>query len=398
MRLIRTASFALALSVCSVLSSSAGEWDSVDYLADAFPTAVVSINGDVFVTGDVDLGNGSIMAVISKSTDQGDSWYDLTFPDTPTFEAAAVRTIGGGAVPVEHHLVLSGGGQIRRSLNAGVTWEIVDQLPGGMAVRSITIDSAGNIYVAGSASKLFTIGTGKKTTRESRSYWVVRRIARDAELGAGDEGKSTFHLDDTARGGNTWPTEAICDGSSVIIAGRSGGYWHVRRSDDQGQSWALLDDHQEHVGYTSVAEALTVDSQSNLWVVGYGLRPPIGKGRSAFNPSSWLVRKGTPNGNGTYTFTTINTFEIQPSSWTAARGILIDGSGNVNVTGDAVSDGEYRWVTRTLPTGSSTWASRDNAPGFTTTRIASDLSGNLYVAGCAPENGWLWTVRRQLAD
>lgn len=394
-RLIR---MAFAISVCSAGSISAGEWNTVDYLVDAFPTSVVSINGDVFVAGDGDLGDGRVGGVISKSSDHGETWQDQVHQDTLSFEAAAVQTVSSGLAAVEHHLVVSGEGKIKRSLDGGDTWEIVDQVPSEIMVRSVAIDNMGNIFVAGSGERQVAVTTGKKTTFERRGCWAVRRISRDAALGSGEYGKNTLFLDDTARGGNTWPAEVFCTEGRVIIAGQSGGYWHVKQSVNGGQNWATLDDFRSTTGYVSAAAAVQVDGDGNIWVAGYGVGAPIGKGRTAFHPYSWIVRKGVPQVNGTIAFTTVDTFELEPSPRPRAESILIDSSGNVYVTGNASLEGLTRWVTRRLRTGAAHWETVDNVRGISTSRIAEDSSGNIFIAGCTPENSFNWTVRRQLAD
>ena len=401
----------VAVSFAIGCSSSllASDFTTVDSVPNGWATKVTAdASGNVFVAGDVS-ANGVTQAVISKTSDAGATWTYSALPQLSAGSHLAARSVqvidaDTGTIGTENHLVLAGisangGHMVVRSLDGGQNWETVD-FPAfsTMSEARVAVDQGGNIYVAGSITRAFTVGSGRKATTENRAFWAVRRIARDAEPGTGQSGKVTYELSETARGAVSIPDDIICAGNAVYVAGSSGGYWHVRRSGTGGAPWSVIDDFRYNANNSSAARSLAADGQGNLWVVGKGSRETIGKGANAVTPAYWITRKGVPLGNGGFSFGTVDTFELDPNQYTTAWGVAVDGADNVHVTGFArrsSSTPQSRWITRRLAAGSNSWVTTDDAGGAGH-GIAADLADNIFAIGNA-DGVADWSVRRQLA-
>jgi hypothetical protein len=380
--------------VCSAAPVSASEWTTVDMIQSAFARDLTADSaGNLYVLGNATVNNVQV-ALLSKSSDGGNTWSDSSVPGVSTLTSVAARTVtDADSTSVENHLVVLGPSSenaekqlILRSLDGGGTWETVDVIEKGI---DVALDVHGNIYVAGVVTKTITVVSGKKSTIQSYNVWMVRRIGRYG-------GKDTREIADTRSN----PSDIICVGTKVYLAGDSNGYWRVMMSEDGGSSWQVLDNYRYQPPYFSLAYALAADSQGNLWVVGQGWRTPIGKGNNAFNPAYWLTRKGVRQANGTYSFDTVDTFELDPFNWTRAAAIAVDSEDNIYVTGSALRSTATptgRWITRTLAAGGNTWRLSDELGGAGR-GVAADPFGNVFTVGTIPgTDGSAWVVRRQLA-
>lgn len=357
--------------------------------------------GNVFVAGEVTQG-GISYGCLTKFSVQGNIRETAVNQAVTYYSAVAtakVETTASTGLPAtQHHLVTVGEVMNRgewvvsRSVNAGVSWVTLDVFkhpswlstnPGTPGVLGAAIDGNGNIYVIGHAKKRTVV----KNKVSSASYWLVRKIGKDASAVGGEVGKTTMDLFETANGGYSWPKGVTCVGTNVFIAGMSGNRWQVRKNTGVGATWELVDDFLLSSGYPSEANAIAADSSDNLYVAGVGYRA-VGRG----SVGSWIVRKGT--GTGTNSFQ-----ELDRLDGAAANGVGIDVNGNVTVTGGA----ENQWVTRQLTAGTLPWTTidrfslKDNlrAQGYD---IVAGTAGNLFAAGWAYDGiSWHEWVVRQLA-
>ena len=415
----------VALSgVSTTIAQSLPPWNTVDDVENGSVSATAADRfGHVFVAGCV-AGDGVLHACITRSSDQGVTWINTVHGDVAntryTGIAAATIEIAPAtettpAVAQDHLVAVSAVGTgewiTRKSLDAGETWETVDifkhatwNSPSKPYPRGIAIDSTGNLYVVGNATKTTVV----KSKTSYASYWLVRKIVKDATAVTAETelGKTTFDLFDTANGGYSYPRGVVCVGTKVFVAGTSGDRWQVRTNSGNGAQWSLVDDFRYDSNYPSEARGITADGSGNLYVAGRGMRP-VGKARPVqATPGYWIVRKGT--GVGTSSFQTVDQFELEANLGALAYGVSIDPSGNVHVTGSAfATGGSYsHWITRRLAAATGTWSTTDhyfaslNDMSFGL-NIVADAFGNVFSAGWAEEPSasaiHSWVVRRQLA-
>jgi hypothetical protein len=359
-------------------------------------------SGNVFVAGDVDVALSATLTVvqgrISRTTDHGATWTRSVHSEVESYTgigAAAVEiapaTESTPAV-LQDQLVaagITGKGQwvTRRSVDAGASWETVDILTHGGGVDGAAIDSAGNLYVIGHATKTTIV----KNRATSSYYWVVRRIAQGATAGS-DLGKTTFELYETANGGYSNPHGVTCVGTNVFVAGVSGDRWQVRKLGDGQASWILIDDYRYDANLPSGARGITADGAGNLYVVGYGNRAVSGR----VTASHWIVRRGSGVGiTSTFGGISFQTVDDQSSAanGVAANGVCVDPGGNVYVTGKGGG-----WITRRHSASSALtdWVTSDSGGGQIGWDVVSDPLGNIFSAGWTTD-GIQWAVRRLLA-
>jgi hypothetical protein len=157
---------------------------------------------------------------------------------------------------------------VRRSLDGGVTWSTVDLYqPGGegyiSSANSVTSDALGNIYVVGRADVPQII----KPKTYTIGQWIVRKSSDDGNtwanvdvltVGAGKIASAYGVGRDTA--GNVVVAGGYQDAQSVY-------HWIVRRPDLLGQ-WQTVDDFQLASGYESKPGDVVPDAAGNMLVTG----------------------------------------------------------------------------------------------------------------------------------
>lgn len=247
---------------------------------------------------------------------------------------------------------------VRRSMDQGATWKVVDTLASLVdsaapssrnGPRCFARDDQGNLYVAGTLH----------TSRLPDSFqWIVRK--------SGDQGSSwqTVHESTGVRGGPGIFVSSTNGGLFALVQSSSAS-WTVRRSRDGGTSWQQVDAYNPGL---SVATSIISDPRGSIYVAGH----TVGVGE----PWRWEVRLSDNGGNSWKT--------ISPKTATARRkgvvgGIAVDPVGNLFIAGclDAwavarrTPDGV--WQQAEFPLGSE-YSSQASA-------IAVDAVGNVFVAG-----------------
>jgi hypothetical protein len=230
----------------------------------------------------------------TNNTDGTMSWatIDLSFPNTvssvygvmPPRGIACVGDgvyiVGGGGVYGDDWLVIKSG-------DGGVNWTTADSYrldaSGPSEAHAISADSAGNLYVAGTASKTVTTGKGNNATRTTTNYWIVRKAAPG---GTGWQTVDTF----TLPGGYATPNSVAVDpldNVHVCGQGRVGSLptqWITRKG--SGGVWTTTDTFSyANDGGGTFAYSICADPHGNVFAAG---------GSSDFTTSNyrnWLVRR-----------------------------------------------------------------------------------------------------------
>jgi len=264
--------------------------------------------------------------------------------------------------------------------------------------------------------------------------WTWHAIA----LKSSDAGATWSFMDDYVTPDNPgYAGIAVDVHGNIYAAGAafpSGGaaHWFVRRSVDDGLTWATIDD----VALGGDPVALTTDAAGNVYVVGEGFS----------NSRTWIVRKGTVgnagitwanvdsfstggantvlatstglfvggvvkkkgggnvlwtvrrSANGGGTWNTVDSFSLAVNQNAYANSLAADSSGiysaglaNKSVKATTVSD----WIVRRSTDGGNSWATIDDAGPNCANALGADSQGNHYVAGLGPGG---WAVRENLAN
>ena len=389
-------------------------WDTVlDYqLAagkDAGGEAIVAdAVGNVFSGGGATDAAGTNHAIVLKTDTTQANWYfsDDTNPDYTQYHSS-IYALGldanGNAYSIGQlwpNSSLPTYWHVRKSSNGGVNWSNVDlyqYTPGRWAYATgFAADDKGNIYVVGIGADQTVVGSGKHTTTNSYNHWLVRKSP--------DEGQTWALVDDLQSFSGSTGAYGACfvPGAGVFAVGgqfpgTGNSSWVVRRSasGDQG-TWSTVDGHFA----LGAARAVAGDSHGNIYVAGIQVITVTIKTHPLTTSSyyAWVTRKSSDGGN---TWSTVDTYEYDAQNRGAyAFGIGRNAAGNVVVAGEAYDGQHTRWIVRT-PDSSGVWYTMDDfqpGNGARANGVATDAVGNLLVTGEANDGtSWHWIVRRLAA-
>src|ERR1043166_121231 len=277
-------------------------------------------------------------------------------------------------------LGLAGAAALITHVTLAQTWQTVDdfQYTAGKNAfaTGLAKDPAGNIYAAGDA-------------QDAGGAWHA------VAMKSGPGGTTWAPIDDYSYLNSGYDAGIVCDAvGNLYGAGYNGPFpdgkthWFVRRSVDGGLSWSTVDDFA--FGRYTNPRALTTDSAGNVYVVGQGTVVVSG------NPSTnyWVVRKGTPGGDGSISWSTVDTFLVPNAyqHYANASGCFAHPTAGLFVVGSAEGGGRKgdvaQWVVRRSLDGGTTWATvdayqLDSTAGAAAYGAGADASGNIYAVGHA---------------
>jgi uncharacterized delta-60 repeat protein len=241
--------------------------------------------------------------------------------------------------------------------------------------NSIAVDGSGNVYVTGRSRSAGAITHDDYATIKYNSLGVEQWASRY-------NGPANV---------NDWAYSIAVDGSgNVYVTGVSAGsigyYATIKYNSSGVQQWASLYD-----GHTSSAErvySIAVDNSGNVYVTGSYDVSVYNEDYATIKYNSsgveqWVSKYNGPGNADDYTYA-----------------IALDGSGNVYVTGASDGSGSYNYDYATIKYNSSgvqQWASRYNGTGNfedNAYSIVVDGSGNVYVTGRSwgGETNWDYTT------
>ena len=233
--------------------------------------------------------------------------------------------------------------------------------------RAIAVDSSGNVYVTG-------VSKGSGT---SDDYATIKYDASGNQLWA-----ARYNGPGNA---SDWARTIVVDGSgNAYVTGWSEGsgtshddYATIKYDASGNQLWAAR--YNGPGNAWDWASALTVDGVGNIYVTGSS---------SGVTPTDFVTVKYNASGNQTW----VARYNGPGNSSDNASSLVIDGFGNVYVTGESYDSGTYfDYATiKYDASGNQLWASRYNGPGNfldDPTALAIDGSGNVYVTGKSEGSG-----------
>jgi len=235
---------------------------------------------------------------------------------------------------------------------------------------ALAVDSSGNVYVTGysSASGSYGFATIKYNTNGKR-LWGTRYYG--------------------PYGYDALATALAVDGSGNVYVtgyGKSDGtsgddYAIVKYSPSGKQLWAAR--YNSFFGRPDKPCALAVDGSGNVYVTGWCMGSDL--------DNEYLTVKYSTNGQLLW----VKRYDGSGSGDDAASAIVVDGSGNVYVTGYSCGSGgkkdkkDYATVKYNTD-GKQLWVKRYNGPGKGwdgARALAVDGSGNVYVTGDSEGSG-----------
>jgi hypothetical protein len=156
--------------------------------------------------------------------------------------------------------------------------------------------------------------------------------------------------------------------------GTSHKQWFVRRSSNNGTSWATAQTYQLSAGNDSQVYGMGQDPTGNIYAVG-----------SASDGTNvrWIVQKSTDNGAN---WSVVHNYLYPSGQASEAHAIASDSSGNLYVAGNATdSTGLKHWIVEYSTNGGTSWATSRDYPNTTYKAMAYgitvDHNNNIYSCG-----------------
>ncbi len=351
-------------------SDNGATWSNVDYYgyvagsqAIAKSIAYDPINKVLFSSGSASSGDTLNLNhwIVRKSIDNGVTWITIddfqlasgngpASPNKITFINGTLYALG---------MAYNSSGYprwiVRSSVNNGVTWNTIDDwsLSGGLgniSAADIIVDSANNIYVAGSAAdgSLVSHAIVRKSTNGGSSWSVITNY----QLAVGKSSTNTGMSIDS--NGSLYTV-----GQGVDSANSR--FWLVRKSTDGGSTWSIVDSFQWSVGKEAYASSIHITSSNEIYVAG----------QAKDNSSSpfWFVRKSTDGGS---TWSTVDNFQHVTGQTAMALTITSDQFGNIYTGGYALDAASfYKGIIRKSSNSGSTW---------TTVETLNSIIGGTYIS------------------
>lgn len=395
-----------ALWLLSFASTHAQTWTTVYDLPNGVCGEMGNVAGNVYAVGRQIAPEGSSVAIVQGSSDQGTNWSvldqyaeaGLSYAHNRAFAADRVHTnlFAGGNL---NNLLPNGTYEfdtlwfIREWNPATGLWSVADDYSalvndvGQASCADILVAPNGDVYAAGGGA----LGTG--------SGWVIRKRPAGASL------FTTVYADYSRQNaGGGWDL-GFHSNYGVFAVGEVNGIWTVRRSSNgENSTWATVDSFYAQREWTSGRAICILTTPSKIHVVGSAYKYR--------NGSHWIVRTSSDGGQ-----TWTNTDDYAPSIPSEARGIVQDAYGNLVVCGYSVaSAGGTQWVVRKGKPGTKlvkqgkqwvqvetiTWtnigAPYQLAPGKSAlpNGITIDANENIFVGGSATDATGVdhWIVRK----
>jgi uncharacterized delta-60 repeat protein len=352
-------------------------YDGTAHNQDNAKAIAVDSSGNVYVTGEssVPPGTGSVYldyVTVKYNADGNQAWVArYNGPGNSQDNANAITVDSSGNVYVAGRsvgLTTDGYATIKYDTDGNELWVARYEGPNGATATAVVVDSLGNVYVTGN---VVTGGCGSAC----QDYAAVKYNS------SGDQQWASLY-DGPADEGDSADSIAVDESGNVYVAGTSSGgpgtlndYATVKYNAGGAEQWVSRYDGPANSWET--ANSIALDSSGNVYVGGYSYGGP-----------------GTSYDYATIKYNTdgveqwVSRYDNSSGSEMAAL-LAVDSSGNAYVTGYSVGSGTGKdYATVKYDTnGSQLWVQRYNGPANSDDEaagIAIDGSGGIYVTGNSP--------------
>ncbi|MDP3025232.1 MAG: SBBP repeat-containing protein [candidate division Zixibacteria bacterium] len=229
---------------------------------------------------------------------------------------------------------------------------------------ALALDRTGDLYVTGwsvGTANYYDFGYATIKYRQNGDTAWVRRY--EGPVQGLDDAATGLTIDSSGNiyvTGHSWDT-GTCDDYATFKYSADGDLVWLKRYSGAGCNY-------------DQPNALGVDGTGHLYVTGLSFNDQTG--------SDYLTIKYQPDGDTAW----VRKYDGQGSSDDDASAMVIDGSGNVYVTGagyNSFTDFDYTTI-KYYPNGDTAWVRSYNGPGNSedrATALALDRERNLYVTG-----------------
>jgi hypothetical protein len=212
--------------------------------------------GVIFVAGGALDVRGKQHGLVRKSVDGGRTW--VIVDDVASVMLNDIHLAPNlGLFTAAHSAVW----QVRRGDLSGNNWVTADQTSSGGMTRRIGHDAAGYVYAVGNITR-----TAKKTVY---TEWTVRKWKSGLSSWIAEE--AFVYPGSTAKSADAWDIATDAAGKPVIVGSATDAqgvtHWIVRRPDDAG-IWQTVDDYQGAPGLGAAAGSIACDLAGNIIVGG----------------------------------------------------------------------------------------------------------------------------------
>jgi len=326
----------------------------------------VDVSGNIYVTGaSTGSGTGHDYATV-KYNSSGDSLWVRRYngPGNSGDDAYSLAVDGSGNVYVTGYSIGTNGDYLTIKYNSSGDSLWVQRANWGAndVATSITVDASGNVYVTGLSYRFS--GYAYLTIKYNSSG--VEKWVREYD-GFGYDIAHSIGVDGSGNVYVTGYSTGTGDDFLTIKYDSSGTEKWQRRYNGPGNS-------------NDTAYSIAVDLSGNIYVIGSSTGSVTG--------SDYTTIKYNSSGDSLW----VRRYNGPGNAADVARYILLDGSGNLYVTGGSVGSGTiYDYATiKYNSSGVQQWVERYNAPANVSDyaySLALDASGNVYVTGASEGSG-----------
>lgn len=327
---------------------------------------IVVANGRVYITG-TSLGSTTNCdyATVAYDTNGNELWAARYDGSSDWDEAKAIAVDAGGNVYVTGYCLVDGNYDcvtVKYDSNGTEQWDATYDGGDRDMGSAIAVDGNGNVYVTGYSHDAST----------QKDYATVKY---DSD---GNEQWAAIY-DGPASGDDSAKAIALDGAGNIIVTGTSTGsgedYATVKYDNNGNELWVARYDGS---GGTDTPSALALDGNGNVYVTG--------QSNEGSNDDYATIKY---NSSGTEQW--VARYDGEAAGNDAARGMAVDGEGNVYVTGASeVTSGEFSYATIAYDSdGNELWDSPVYYSGPVSQDYANaivvDADGNIFVTGSSED-------------
>ncbi len=327
-------------------------------------------SGNVYVTGQsLGLGTNFDYATVKYDSTGQELWVArYNGPGNGEDDAVAIAVDSSGNVYVTGQSLGLGTGlfdyaTIKYDSAGQEQWVARYSLPASDLAVAIAVDGSGNVYVTGRSTGLGTFPDYATVKYDSagQEQWVARYNGP----GNGGDFANGIAVDAS---GNVYVTGGSDDSDGYLD------YATIKYNSAGQEQWVARYNGGSH----DYAWAIALDGSGNVYVTGQSINTNDDYATIKYDSAGqeqWVARYNSSRTGDDH-----------------ARAIALDGSGNVYVMGFSNKAHTYDYATvKYNSAGQEQWVARYNGPGNGNEEVANtmvvDGSGNVYVTGASPGRG-----------